>query len=208
MQKLLIIGASGHGKVVADAAFTGKEWNEIAFLDDRYSMMGNVLGRPVLNSVSQAVKYRDEYRFAVVAIGNNKRRMELHHNLELLGFQLATIVHPMAVIGMDVSIGAGSVVFANAVINVASEVGKSCIINTSSSIDHDCSLGDGVHVSPGASVAGGVVVGHRAWIGIGSSVTQCCKIEDDAVIGAGAVVIDNVRRNTTVVGVPAKPLES
>ncbi|MEJ2407232.1 MAG: acetyltransferase [Candidatus Thiodiazotropha sp.] len=204
MEKLLIVGASGHGKVVADAAMASGVWKDIAFLDDRFEEMKSVLGKPVIDCVDEAEKYRQAYINAVVAIGDNQRRLVVQQMLEESGYELATIIHPTAVIGVDVEIGTGTVVFANAVINVGTRLGKSCIVNTSASIDHDCLLGNGVHISPGTSVAGGVVIGHRTWVGIGASVIQCCEIGEDVIIGAGAVVVNDIPQNTTAIGVPAK----
>src|SRR5690606_5139306 len=101
----------------------------------------------------------------------------------------------------------GNVVFAGAVINPGVETGHAVIINTSATIDHDCWLGAGVHISPGAHVAGGVQIGDEAWVGIGSSVKELVSIGARSKVGAGAAVVASIADETTVVGVPARPLE-
>ena len=117
------------------------------------------------------------------------------------------MIHPTAVISQYSQIGLGSVVMANAVINPFVKIAQACIINTASSIDHDCTLAVGVHVSPGGNIAGGVKIGKHSWLGIGSSVKQLVQIGDNVTVGAGAVVVDDLDSDQTVVGVPAKPIK-
>ncbi|MDH5394510.1 MAG: acetyltransferase [Gammaproteobacteria bacterium] len=203
MKRLAILGASGHGKVVAECA-QAAGWNEIVFYDDAWpecklNGIWNVVGNTdtLFNEIS-------DYDGVIVGIGNNIARLEKQNELSNKGALLVSVIHPSAVISQSVSMGLGSVVMPMAVINIDSELGRCCIINTAATIDHDCRLGDGVHVSPGANIAGGVVVGNCSWIGIGASVRQLVTIGDSAVIGAGATVVTDIDAHRTVVGIPAK----
>jgi len=202
MSNLLVIGAGGHGRVVADAAFAGGQYGSIAFLDDRFEECKSALGKPVMGPISAASIYLTEFSDAVVAIGDNVLRLELIKKLLLLGFNLPAIIHPKAYIGMDVNLGSGAVVLANAVVNTGSILGDGVIINTGATVDHDNVIGDGVHISPGAHLAGEVSVGECSWIGTGAAIIVQVKVGVHSIIGAGAVVIRNVPDRVTLVGVP------
>ena len=208
MKRLLILGAGGHGSVVADAASEMDFWDEIAFLDDRYGDLNGVLSWPVIGRFAQNRAFRDEYPDALVAIGDNRYRMEMIKALMACEppFDFPVIMHPSAVVSRSATIGPGTVVMANAVLNPGATIGSGCIINTSATVEHDCVLAAGVHVGPGARIAGGVRVGERAWIGMGSCVLQGVKVGDEATIGAGAVVLRDVSDKHTVVGNPAKSI--
>lgn len=188
--KLIIIGASGHGKVVADIAIKMNKWQSIAFLDDDESIK-TCLGFHVIGKSSDASNYIDEADF-FIAIGNNEIRERVQENLLYEGFSVVILVHPDAVIGIDVQIGIGTVVMAGVVVNSSTRIGKGCIINTSSSLDHDNSIEDYVHISPGTRTAGSVAVGKGSWLGIGSTVSNNINICSGVTVGAGAVVVNDI----------------
>ena len=208
MSGLLIVGAGGHGKVVADTAYESGRWEKIAFLDDRYPELKSSLLWPVLGKIAQATEFLTEYSDMVIAIGNNLLRAELVYRFTKMGFFMPTIVHPTAFVSKSVMIGAGSVVFAQVAVNAGTQIGHGSIVNTGATIDHDCLVGDGVHISPGAHLAGTVIVGNYSWLGIGSSVIQQISIGENVVIGAGAVITQNVPNDVTVVGVPGKIIKN
>lgn len=199
---ILIIGASGHGKVVADIA-KKNGYEKIYFLDDNPSL-SECGGYPVLGNSS---KYLDFDCDIFVAIGNAGIRKHIQENVEKEGKSIATLIHPNAVIGENVRIGAGTVVMAGAVINPCAAIGKGCIINTCASVDHDCILEDYVHVSVGAHLAGTVHVGASTWIGVGAVVSNNINVTAGCMIGAGAVVVREIENKGTYVGVPAKRLK-
>ena len=201
-ENLLIIGASGHGKVVADIATKMNRWANIAFLDDNDSVNMS-MGLPVIGKSSSALIYRESSEF-FVAIGNNSTRERIQEELEIEGASLATLIHPNAVIGTEVAIGTGTVIMAGVVINSSSKVGKGCIINTSSSIDHDSIIEDYVHISPGATLAGTVRIGKGSWVGVGSVISNNITICNSCQLGAGAVVVKDITEKGTYIGVPAK----
>lgn len=200
MDKLIIIGAGGHGKVVADIADATGKYTEIAFLDD-----GNkteLIGFPVVGKLSDAEKYVATHDF-FVAIGNADIRSRVMNNLLKINAHIASLIHPYAIIGKAVRVGVGTVIMAGAVINPDTVIGHGCIINTSSSVDHDCSVGDFSHVSVGAHIAGEVQVGACTWIGAGATVSNKISICAGCMIGAGAVVVKSITEPGTYVGVPA-----
>lgn len=201
-EQLIIIGASGHGKVVADIALAMQQWQSIAFLDDDTAKQQG-LRWPFYGKVSEAPHFLKNSDF-IVAIGNNAIREKLQMDLTAQGATIATLVHPLAVIGSDATIGSGSVVMAGVVINCGTTIGKGCIVNTGATLDHDNQLGDFVHVSPGAHLAGTVTVGEKSWLGIGSVVINNVAICSHCLIGAGAVVVKDITEPGTYVGVPAR----
>ena len=203
-KKLLIIGASGHGKVVADIAMKMDKWEKIAFLDDNNNI-GNTMGIKIIGNTDLAFKYLPECDI-FVGIGNNDIRQMFQEKLEAAGASIPVLIHPKAIIGENVQIGKGSVIMAGVVINCCTRIGKGCIINTGSTIDHDNFIDDFVHISPGVHLAGTVKVGKKSWIGIGSSVINNIFITDECLIGAGAVVVNNLMNSGTYIGIPAKEI--
>lgn len=195
LKKLVIIGASGHGKVIADIA-AKNGYQEIVFLDDNEDLI-ECAGFPVVGKTSKALSMDGD---KIIAIGNAKIRERIQKENE----NIVTLIHPDAVISRRVRIGKGTVVMAGVVINSDAVIGEGCIINTCSSVDHDCKIGDFSHVSVGAHVAGTVVVGERTWIGAGATVSNNVIIGSDCMIGAGAVVVKDIEKAGTYIGVPAK----
>lgn len=203
--KLLIIGASGHGKVVADIALKMNRWQSIAFLDDDESIKSS-MGIEVIGKSSDAFAYIKDYDI-LVAIGNSTIREKMQNELETAGASIPTLIHPSAVIGEQVEIGVGTVVMAGVVINCCTRVGKGCIINTSATLDHDNVIEDYVHISPGVHTAGTVKVGKDTWLGIGSIVSNNVNITSGCKVGAGAVVVKDITETGTYVGVPARKID-
>lgn len=200
---LAILGASGHGKVLAEIAeLTG--WKNIVFFDDAWPDKKTNGAWNIVGNTELLLNNSRRYKGVIVAIGDNNIRQQKLNKLNNSKAKIITLIHPSAVISKYSKIGPGSVVVAGAVINPDCIIGSGVIINTCSSVGHDCTIGDAVHICPGARLAGGAEVNDRAWIGVGSSVCQLIKIGSDATVAAGAAVVKNVLSNTTVAGVPAK----
>jgi len=208
MKKIIIYGASGHGKVIAD--IIEKSDKEISgFVDDdskkwglnffRYKILG---GYDYLNDI-------DRYQYEIIiGIGDNNTRKSISGKISKEEIKFSIVIHPSAQIAKNVIIEEGTVVMANAVINPDTRIGKHCILNTSSSVDHDCDLGDFVHISPGACLGGNIKVGKCSWIGLGASIKNNVIIGENSIIGAGAIVINDIPDNVIVVGNPAKILKT
>lgn len=204
--RLIVIGAGGHGKVVADIALKMQKYKEISFLDDSGETI-ECIGFKVVGGIADAEHYIEEADF-FVAIGNGKGRKEVMEELKRMNARIATLIHPAAVIGSHVQIGEGTVVMAGAVLNPECTIGRGCIINTCASVDHDCQLGDYVHVAVGAHLSGTVKVDDDTWIGAGAIAKHGVNICGDCMIGAGAVVVKDIEKPGTYVGVPARKIKS
>ena len=140
----------------------------------------------------------------IVAIGDNKIRMEKTKVLMSNNTKITSLIHPHASVSKHSRIKKGTVVMAGAVINPFVNIGISCIINTNSTIEHDSLIGDGVHISPNVAIAGSVSIGDKTWIGIGSSVKQNIVIGSNVIVGLGSVVLESLPDNITAIGVPVK----
>ncbi len=198
----MIIGASGHGKVVADIALKMNKWQHIEFLD-RNAEISDCLGYKVNLDTDDYTKFIEEYEF-IIAIGNNAVRENIMNKLQTLGVNIATLIHPNAMLATDVNILEGTVIMAGVVINSSTKIGRGCIINTCSSLDHDTIIEDYVHVSPGVHIAGSVQVGKGSWIGIGSIISNNITVCDECIIGAGGIVLKDIIEAGTYVGVPVR----
>ncbi|MWL88200.1 MULTISPECIES: acetyltransferase [unclassified Cupriavidus] len=205
MKSLALLGASGHGKVVADAALAAG-WQEVFFFDDAWPSRTSNGRWPVVGDSAALLARLDEFDGVIVAVGNCEARWKLQGLLENAGARLATVVHPRAYVSPFASLGCGTVVMANAVVNADAVIGPAGIVNTGATVDHDCTLGHGVHISPGAHLSGNVTVGDCSWVGVGAAVRQGIQIGDNVMVGAGAVVVRAVENGVTVTGCPAEPL--
>lgn len=199
---IYIIGAGGHGQVIADI-LRKLHYPVKGFLDDK--LTSKIMDIPIVGPIMFAKEL--EGRF-VVAIGDNKVRSEIVKKLSLPDDRYFTVIHPSTVIGNNVEIGPGTMIIGGVIINIRTKIGKHVIVNTSSSLDHHNIIGDFVHIGPGTHTGGNVVVEEGAFLGIGTSVIPGKKIGKWAKIGAGAVVIDNIPPYTTSVGVPARVIKN
>ena len=202
-KKVVIIGAGGHAKVIAD--IIEKSGDEIVgFLDDNKE-----IGTTIINEYKVIGDLNNRFTMAVtkenlefiIAIGDNKKREEISHSPNL---KFYTAIHPSAQIGLDVEIQEGTVIMANACINSSAKIGKHCIINTGAIIEHDNIIEDYVHISPNATLGGTVKIGESTHVGIGSIVKNNITICKNCTIGTGAVVIKNILEEGNYVGVPAR----
>ena len=202
-EQVIVIGAGGHGKVVADIVLNCGDI-PVGFLDDNEMTQPVVAGIPVLG---RTANYKDYPNAAfVIAIGNSAAREKIAHQLD--GVRWYTAIHPAAVVSkLDVKLGEGCVIMANAVVNSSAQIGKHCIINTAAVVEHDNDIGSFAHISVGAKLGGTVSIGEHTWIGIGAAVSNNVSVCDHCVIGAGAVVIHGIKESGTYVGVPARKIK-
>ena len=199
-QDVVIIGAGGHAKVIADIVLLNND-NLVGFLDDSDEKQGVKIFKEyrVTGKISDIEKYRN--CCFIIAIGDNHIRAKIAKNINA---KFYTAIHPDATIADTVTIGDGTVIMAGVTINPDTTIGKHCIINTSCSIDHDNRIGDYVHISPGAHLAGSVSVGDRSWICIGAAIINNISVFSDIIIGAGATVLKDVTESGTYIGTPAR----
>lgn len=194
---MYIIGASGHGKVIAEIA----EDNQIAidaFVDADFSKK-KLMGYEIIH------ENPPELADVIVAIGNNSVRKRITE--ENPHFNYPILQHPRAQVSKRASVSDGTVIMAGVSINADVIIGKHCIINTNASVDHDCTLADYVHLSPNVALAGNVSIGEASHIGIGACVIQGIKIGANCIVGAGTVVIRDIPDGVTVVGNPGRVMK-
>lgn len=200
-EKIMIIGAGGNARVITDIFYCcGIE--VAGYFDDKPADC--FPGMNIIGSVGDAAKYPDA--LFIIGIGENIIRKNIADRFPSLHY--TTAIHPSAVIARDVKIGAGTVIMANAVINTGSVVGRHCIINTIASVDHDNTIDDFVHISPNAVLCGTVYVGSLTLIGAGATIKNNTSVCGNCVIGAGTVVVKDVKDSGTYKGVPAKKNDS
>lgn len=200
--KVLVYGASGHGKVVAEV-LRALGLNVWGFIDDGIAPGTPVLGIAVEGDFAWLERERPD---AIVAlgVGANATRMWLAGRIIEAGFTLGTYVHPRAWVSPSAKLGAGTVVMANAVVNADASIGEGVILNTGAIVEHDCIVGKFAHISPNAALGGGVSVGEGSQVGIGASIRPLARIGRNCVIGAGSVILDETPDNAVVAGVPAR----
>lgn len=207
---LLIIGSSGHAKVIIDIVEKQGKYNIIGLIDSFKSIGEEALGYKVLGDETVLLKNNSAFKnlHLFIAIGDNAVRFKVYNQINSLAvnFNYATVVHPSAVIGKNVKLGMGVAIMAGSVINPDTVIGNFSIINTASSIDHDCNIEDFATVAPGAVLGGTVNIGQFGVVSIGATVKHGINIGKDAIVGAGATVISHIANNEIYVGVPARKL--
>lgn len=210
MTRIIVVGAGGHGQVVADAilaaAAGGASVSLAGFVDADPARAGSILmGVPILGlDTALAGAGHDAI---VIAVGSNAQRARLARELATRGQRFAAVVHPAAVLGYGVTVAEGAMIMAGVVVNTAASIGAHAILNTCCSVDHHNSIGACAHIAPGARLGGDVRIGEGAMIGIGSAVLPQRSIGDWAIVGGGALVASDVAPRATVMGVPAREPE-
>lgn len=187
-KRLLIVGAGGHGRSVAEAVSAGGEFVVVGFLDDAHPGLDRVWEFPLLGKVADLGRCRDVADHAFVAIGNNALRRRLTAELRNAGFLLATVVHPQAIVSPTALIGLGSVVMAGAIVGTEARLGEGAIVNCAAVVDHHCRVGDFGHLGVNAAMAGGSVLGAGAWMQVGSALGYGVEIDADRVLAPGEAV--------------------
>ncbi|MCL1077689.1 acetyltransferase [Parashewanella spongiae] len=206
MNSCAILGASGHGKVIAEIAELNG-YKKVDFFDDTWPELKTVHHWLVLGNSERLLALVSQYDIVVIAIGDNTIRLKKQIEFQAKGANFSVLKHPSAIVSRYSELDVGTVVMANAVINSFASIGVASIVNTSATVDHDCKLGNGVHISPGVNLAGGVTVGELSWIGLGAQVKQLINIGDQVIVGAGSTVVNDISNNQIVIGTPAKPLD-
>jgi sugar O-acyltransferase (sialic acid O-acetyltransferase NeuD family) len=200
-QRMVVYGAGGHGRVVADAA-SAAGFEILGFLDDALPVGQKVLTWQVLGTVHW-LEGKDNVRVAH-GIGSNHVRQRVTENLALKGLSFVSVIHPSAVLSKHTRVGVGAVVLALAVLNPGAELGLGAIVNTGAVVEHDVLVGDFAHVAPNATLGGGARIDRLALLGTGASVLPGRSIGERSVVGAGAVVARDIPSGCVAAGVPAR----
>lgn len=199
---LYIIGAGAHGKAIYFLAKDLNKWSKIYFLDDHFDKLikknKKVIGK--INLINKNIK-NNQIDF-IIGIGDNDIRKKIFTKYFINNKKkLVNIIHPSSSISGSSKILSGTVVFANSVISSNCQIGHCVILNNLSSIDHDVKLSSFVHVSPGVNIAGCVIIRELSWICIGAKISNNINIGKSSVIGAGGIVLSNVKPRSIIVGI-------
>jgi len=209
LPKMVIVGAGGHARVLAEIVYLSKQFQLVGFTDPDPKLKGMMIfDAPVLGADGILAGLRSQgVENAIIGVGssgNNHARSLLFEEIIRIGFQPAVLIHPTAVLSSTIKIGRGVAVMARAVINPYTRIGDNVIVNTGAIIEHDCILGDHVHVASGACLSGGVRVGRKSFIGVGASSIQNVSIGEGCLIGGGAAVVGDIPDHSVALGVPAR----
>jgi len=210
MKNIIIVGSSGHAKVIIDIVRKEGKYNIVGLLDAYREIGEKTLGYSVLGQESDLpeLKAQHDVYGALIAIGDNYRRYQIADKLQRVcpDISFVSAIHPSATIGTDVTIEQGSVVMSGVAINPSVTIGRFCILNTNSSIDHDGVMEDFSSLAPGVNVGGNCRIGKYSALSIGAKLVHKISIGEHTVIGAGSVVTKAVESNVVAYGVPAKAI--
>jgi len=184
-KRLLVLGAGGHGKAVAEAALLSGHWSHVAFVDDRWPALRAVSGLPIVANVAGLGEVSGTAAGAIAAVGNNALREQWHKAIRDAGLPLVTVIHPSAVVSASARIGPGTAIMALAMAGVDACIGEGAIINAHATLDHDASMGDFAHLGVGVQIAGGVYIGARAWLQAGVAAGYRVVVSDGEVVPTG-----------------------
>ncbi|MFY0665847.1 MAG: acetyltransferase [Natronospirillum sp.] len=201
-----ILGAGGHGKVIAEI-IEDLGFATVDLFDNEWPDLNRKGSWFVVGKESEFFERLDNFECLAIAYTNNQRRLSIINQLLAMSVEPMPIVHRKAMISKRSKIGFGTQVCIGAIVQTDVELGHGVIINTAASIDHDCQIADGVQVGPGARLAGGVSIGNCATIGAGAILLPNISVGHSAVVGAGSVVLHDVPPETTVVGRPARSIQ-
>lgn len=205
--RVVVFGAGGHGRVVADVLRAEGKHRVAAFWDDQEKLAGRTVEGIVVSYAAKAIRMtKKPLRHAIVGIGDNAARIAAAQRLTKSDLTLISAIHPASTVANGVKLGAGSVVMAGSIVNVGTVIGENVILNTGCIVDHDAKIGDGAHIGPGACLAGNVEIGAAALIGAGSVLIPGIRVGAGAIVGAGAVVIRDVPAKAIVAGNPANTI--
>lgn len=185
---LLILGAGGHGKSVAEAALLSGQWHQVIFADDRWPHLKDCLGFPVVANLADIGSLVDKVDGAIAAVGNNKVRAEWTAQIIESKLPLATVIHPSAFVSQYAEIGLGTAIMAHVVVGAETKVGQGAILNANATLDHDASMGDYAHLGVGVQIAGGVQIGNYAWLQAGVSAGYHVIVNDFENIAPGTTL--------------------
>lgn len=207
MNCIAILGAGGHGKVVADVA-SQNGWEKIVFLDDMWPNLRHVSIWDVINNTNFPYEnFNLSYKF-FVGIGDNLIRRKKIYELKAVGLEVVTLIHPKASLSTYACINEGTILMAGTVVNIGVTLGVGVIVNTGATVDHDCKIDEGTHIAPGAHLSGDVQVGSSSMIGVGAVIKPGIKIGSNVIVGAGSVVVSDLPDSVIAYGNPARIVKS
>lgn len=208
MERIIIIGAGGHAKVVIDIILHEKKYQLFGLIDNNFPLDHEVLGFKVLGSDDElsSIIEKNHICGGVIAVGDNYRRYEIFKNIKKINqeFQFINCIHPKSNIGIDVKIGEGNVVMAGVTVNSSTTIGDHCILNTNCSIDHDNNISSFTSIAPNAVCGGNVTINQYSAVGIGATILHNITVGTNCIVGANSLVNKDADSNSVYYGVPAQ----
>lgn len=208
MDRILLVGAGGHCKVIISMILKNGKFEIFGISDENKSLYGkSILDYKISFSERNWCDIRHNCKNALVAFGSIDipyQRKSIFEKLTKKHFQLPIIISKESIIADDVKIGDGSVIMPGVIINTGTVIGENCILNTGCIIDHDCKIGSHTHIAPGVTCSGGVSIGELCHVGTGATIIQSITIGNETLVAAGAVVIKNIPEKSKVKGVPGR----
>ncbi|HLP82336.1 MAG TPA: acetyltransferase, partial [Nitrosomonas sp.] len=207
--KVIILGAGGHSKVLADILLAcnnaTQTYSIVGILDDNRDL-SHTMGIPILGTIANLKEF--DHDAAIIAIGDNEVRADMYNHLIESGENLITLYHPKSYVANTAIIGSGTVLIGGAVVNADSKIGNNVIINTNATVGHDSIIEDHVHIAAGVHLGGGSVICEGAFLGMSACVLPGRTIGAWSTVGSGTVVTKDIPPGVTVVGVPARIINS
>jgi sugar O-acyltransferase (sialic acid O-acetyltransferase NeuD family) len=205
-EKIILIGYSGHGFVVADTAIE----NNLPLFE--YAEKSERINNPfhlhfVGNEISFDFFAKNNNSKFLIGIGDNNIRERIYNLIIENHREIVTLINKSASISKTAIIGDGTFINKNVSVNANSKIGKNVILNTACVVEHDCFIADSVHIASGAVLAGNVTIGERSFIGANSVIKQGVEIGKDVQVGAGTVVLTNLPNGIKVVGNPSRVIK-
>lgn len=202
MEPIILLGCGGHAKSVVDVICRQKKYKILGFVDNEKSSF-TYRNYEVIGTDDDLERiFAEGTRWAFISIGYLGKgviREKLNLKLKKIGFKLATVIDPSAVLAEDSIISPGCFVGKHAVINSDSKIGENVIVNSGAIIEHDCSIGEFTHVAVSATICGGVRIGKRCLIGANSTIIQGKHIGDNVIIGAGCIVYKDIGKHMKLI---------
>ena len=201
MDKILLIGAGGHARSCIDVLEEENQFEIAGLIEKGESISNNSLGYSVIGTDDDLKILRQQYKNALITVGQIKSpkiRIKLYQLLKELDFTLPVIVSSQAYVSKHSQIGEGSIIMHGVIINANAKIGNNCIINNHALIEHDAVIGDHCHIATGVIINGEVCVGNETFIGSGAVTKQCISIGNNCIIGAGVVLKKDIESNKVV----------
>ena len=211
MYRLIILAAGGCGREVLQWAMDINEkthrWCFFGFLDyDEHMLEGKTAVAEIIgNDDNYEIQENDEF---ICAVGDGVLREKIINRMKARGAKFINLIHPTAIVARSATLGEGVVVYPYALITADTKIGNGCIINMNCSIGHDVDMGDYCTISPNCNITGKCIIGKHVFMGVGVQIIQSMKVENDAYICAGSVVMTKIKEGAKVIGNPAKRIRA